>query len=323
MTERRGEFDLIAELLAPLATDPAALGLTDDAAVLPASPDDLVIAKDALVEGVHFLATDPPAGLAKKALRVNLSDLAAMGARPRGYLLALVRPGHIDDAWLEAFVQGLAEDQAAFGLALLGGDTVKTPGPLMLSVTILGHVAPGTALTRGGARPGDDVWVSGTLGDAALGLQVLQGAWSPPDADDAAYLVDRYREPRPRLALGQALHGLATACQDVSDGLLQDLGHIAATSGVAITVDAPAVPMSEAAADAPDALAQALGGGDDYELVFTAPPDGRFRVQAIGRAQSLKLTRIGRVERGAGVAILDADGRPLELTRRGWSHGWS
>ncbi|TVQ29832.1 MAG: thiamine-phosphate kinase [Geminicoccaceae bacterium] len=321
MSTRRGEFELIGELFAPLATDPAALGLRDDAAVLPATTDELVVAKDALVQGVHFLATDPPASVAQKALRVNLSDLAAMGARPVGYLLALVRPPGIDDAWLEGFAAGLAADQARFGLTLLGGDTVKTPGPLVVSLTILGRVAPGTALRRAGARPGDDVWVSGTLGDAALGLHVLQGGWAPADEEAMAYLVERYRRPEPRLALGQALHGLASACQDVSDGLVQDLGHIAWNSGVAIRVEAPALPSSPAAADAPDALIQALSGGDDYELVFTAPKDARFRLQAL--SSEVPLTRIGRVEPGEGVTVFDADGQPMTLTKRGWSHGWT
>ena len=318
----RGEFALIAELLAPLATEPGALGLTDDAAVLAAGTDDLVLAKDALVQGVHFLAGDPPATIAQKALRVNLSDLAAMGARPMGYLLALVRPPGIDDAWLEAFVAGLAADQAAYGVSLLGGDTVRTPGPLVLSVTVLGRVAPGTALLRRGAEPGDDVWVSGTLGDAALGLLVRQGGWTPGDEDAAAFLVDRYRLPRPRIALGDRLRGLAHACQDVSDGLVQDLGHVARASGVAITIEAPSIPLSDAARDAPEALTSALTGGDDYELAFTAPIAARIRLQALARELSLPLTRIGRVAGGGGVAVLGARGERLDLACGGWTHGW-
>jgi len=318
----RGEFDLIADLFAPLATDPAALGLTDDGAVLPAGTDDLVVVKDALVEGVHFLADDPPAAVAQKALRVNLSDLAAMGARATHYLVALVRPARIEDAWLDAMVAGLEADQATYGVSLLGGDTVATPGPLVLSVTALGRVPPGAALTRGGAGPGEDVWVSGTLGDAALGLGVLRGGWSPPD-DDAAALVNRYRLPQPRLALGAALRGVATACQDVSDGLVQDLGHIAEHSAVAVTIEAAAVPLSDAARDAPDALTKALTGGDDYELVFTAPPERRLQIQALARPLALPLTRIGRTAAGSGVVVLDEAGAPLNLDRRGWSHGWN
>ncbi|MEO1092097.1 MAG: thiamine-phosphate kinase [Pseudomonadota bacterium] len=322
MTAPRGEFDLIAELLAPLATDPAALGLTDDAAVVSAGEGDQIIAKDALVEGVHFLPDDPPATVAKKALRVNLSDLAAMGARPEGYLLALVRPPTLSDAWLEAFVQGLAEDQAAFALPLLGGDTVRTPGPLVLSVTILGRAVAGTALLRSGARPGDELWVSGTLGDAALGLQVLQGGWRPADAADTARLIDRYRVPRPRLGLGDALRGVASACQDVSDGLVQDVGHIARASGVGVTLEAAAVPLDLAASGAPTALTAALTGGDDYELVFTAAPAARAAVATASRSAAVPVTRIGSVGPGGGVQVLGTDGTPLTLASRGWTHAW-
>lgn len=318
----RGEFDLIAELFAPLATDPAALALGDDGAVVPAGEGDLVVVKDALVEGVHFLPDDPPATVAQKALRVNLSDLAAMGARATHYLLALVRPARLDDARLEAMVDGLRADQATFGVSLLGGDTVATPGPLVLSVTALGRVPPGAALTRAGAGPGEDVWVSGTLGDAALGLAVLQGGWSPPE-DDAAALAHRYRLPRPRLALGEALRGVATACQDVSDGLVQDLGHVARRSRVAVTIEASSVPLSDAARDGPEARTAALTGGDDYELVFTAAPDRRLQVQGLARTLDLPLTRVGRTAEGCGVVVLDEAGAPLDLDRRGWSHGWN
>jgi thiamine-monophosphate kinase len=186
----------------------------------------------------------------------------------------------------------------------------------------MGRLPAGEALTRAGAAAGEDVWVSGTLGDAALGLTVLQGGWSPPE-DDAAALVSRYRLPQPRLALGEALRGLASACQDVSDGLVQDLGHIAAQSGVAVTVEAAAVPLSDAARDAPDARTTALTGGDDYELVFTAPPERRLQVQALARKLALPLTRIGRTAAGSGVVVLDEHGAPLVLDRRGWSHGWN
>ncbi len=317
----RGEFELIADLFAPLATDPAALALTDDGAVLPAGDDDLVVVKDALVAGVHFLKDDPPFTIAQKALRVNLSDLAAMGARPTHYLLALVRPPGIADAWLEELVDGFAADQAEFAVSLLGGDTVATPGPLVLSVTALGRVAPGTALRRDGAGIGEDVWVSGTLGDAALGLEVLRGAFSP-DETAAAALVQRYRVPQPRTALGRALRGLATACQDVSDGLVQDLGHIARQSGIAVTVEAPAVPLSDAAADGPDALRRALTGGDDYELAFTAPVDRRRRIEGAAREAGVAVARIGRTSPGSGVVVLDAAGRPVEVASGGWAHRW-
>ncbi len=228
-----GEFEFIARRLRPLAAGtPGALDLLDDAALLdPPAGMTLVLTKDAMVEGVHFLADDPTAQIAKKLLRVNLSDLAAMGATPLGYLLALARAKATPDAWLADFCRGLAEDQAEFRVGLLGGDTVSTPGPLTLSLTAVGQVPKGKALRRSGAQPGDDVWVSGTLGDAALGLLVLQGKIeAPPDA--RAHLIERYRLPRPRLALGEALRDVADAAIDVSDGLAADLGHILEASGV-------------------------------------------------------------------------------------------
>jgi thiamine-monophosphate kinase len=227
-----GEFEFIARHLRPLATARGALALTDDAALLePAPGRQLVLAKDAMVAGVHFFAADPPGQIAQKLLRVNLSDLAAMGAAPLGYLLALARPKEITDAWLAEFCAGLAADNAAFEVPLLGGDTVSTPGPLTLSLTAIGELPRGTALLRAGARAGDDVWVSGTLGDAALGLKVLQGAL--PAAEPArAFLIERYRLPQPRLALGEALRGIASAAIDISDGLVADLGHILEVSGV-------------------------------------------------------------------------------------------
>jgi len=322
LTARRGEFELIADLFAPLVRDPAALALQDDGAVLAAGADDLVVVTDALVEGVHFLPDDPPATIGRKALRVNLSDLAAMGAEAEHYLLTLIRPGRLADAWLEELVAGLAKDQAEFGVGLIGGDTVSTPGPLVLSVTALGRVPPRTALTRAGAGPDQDVWVSGTVGDAALGLKVLQGAWAPDD-DTAAALVARYRLPQPRLALGRALRGVATACQDVSDGLVQDVGHLARTSGVSVTLRAECVPLAPAAVDAPEARTAALTGGDDYELVFTAPPTVRPKVTALAASAGLAITRIGRTAEGDGVVVLDEAGQPVMLEHRGWSHGWS
>ena len=276
-----GEFEFIARRLRPLATTPGALALTDDAALLdPAAGRQLVLTKDAMVAGVHFLPDDPPGQIAQKLLRVNLSDLAAMGAAPLGYLLALARPKEISDAWLDEFCAGLAADNAAFGIALLGGDTVSTPGPLTLSLTAIGEVPTGSALLRSGAGPGDDVWVSGTLGDAALGLKVLQGAL---DVTEPArtFLIERYRLPQPRLALGQALRGIASAAIDVSDGLVADLGHILETSGVGAALHADALPLSEAARDLPGARDAALAGGDDYELLFTAPSKRRAEIAAL------------------------------------------
>jgi thiamine-monophosphate kinase len=315
-----GEFELIDRLLKPLAAGyPGALGLEDDAALVrvPAG-QDLVIAKDAIVEGVHFLPDDPPETVASKLLRTNLSDLAAMGAVPLGYLTVLARPRNLPEGWLKRFAAGLAADQERFGCHLLGGDTVSTPGPLTLTLTILGTAPQSQALRRSGAKPGDQVWVSGTLGDAALGLRVLKGLALPED--EALQLVDRYRTPQPRLALGRALLGLATAAMDVSDGLLADLRHIAKASGVAAVVEADALPLSEAGRGVPGALEAALTGGDDYELLFTAPPDAEERLAALSRELALRLTRIGRIEPGTGVRALDAAGRELRLDQAGWRH---
>ncbi|HMR29563.1 MAG TPA: thiamine-phosphate kinase [Geminicoccaceae bacterium] len=315
-----GEFELIGRLIRPLARGcPAALDLTDDAALLDV-PDgqQLVLAKDAMVEGVHFLADDPPELIAGKILRVNLSDLAAMAADPLGYLMVLARPRKVDDAWLEAFYRGLARDQQRFGLHLMGGDTVSTPGPLMLSLTILGLVPRGRALLRSGAGAGDDIWVSGTLGDAALGLRILRGLAA--SEDEALELVDRYRTPRPRLALGQALRGIATAALDVSDGLLADLGHILEESRVGAELRAATLPISPTARNLPGALDAALSGGDDYELLFTAPVAARAAVEAAAGAAAVQVTRIGHIEAGKGLRLIGPEGRPMSPRQAGWRH---
>lgn len=313
------EFSLIARHFRPLA-GPGALDLSDDAALLDPPPGkQLVLAADAMVAGVHFLPDDPPETIGRKLLRVNLSDLAAMGAAPLGYLMTCGFTKGTSDAWIAAFVAGLAQDQAEFGLAVLGGDTVVTPGPASFSLTILGTVAPGQALRRQGARPGDEVWVSGTIGDGALGLLALTGRL-PPDP----HLADRYRLPRPRLALGKALAGIARAAMDVSDGLAQDLGHLARAAGCGAEIRADAVPLSDPARIAlaadPARLARILGGGDDYELLFAAAPEDAARVLAAGAATQTPVTRIGRFLDGAGVIVLDGGGKPLDLPAAGWSH---
>ncbi len=316
-----GEFAFITRHLRPLAAGhPGALDLADDAALLePTAGAQLVIAKDALVEGVHFLPHDTAEHVAQKALRVNLSDMAAMGATPRGYLLALMRPKRLPPEWLGRFSHGLGLDQAAFGLTLLGGDTVVTPGPLSLSLTMLGEAPRGQALRRAGARIGDDIYVSGTLGGAALGLQVLQGRLSPPmTASD--FLIRRYRLPEPRLALGEALRGVAHAAIDISDGLLADLGHVLEVSGKGAEIHTACIPISQAAAPHRGALEAALTGGDDYELLFTAHPEQRPAIQAIGQQLSLSLTVIGQITDGDQLDVLDAKGRPLTVDGIGWRH---
>lgn len=316
-----GEFGLIARHFRPLA-GPGGLDLGDDAALLDPPPGrTLVLAADAMVAGVHFLPDDPPETIGRKLLRVNLSDLAAMGAAPLGYLMTTAFPTDIDEAWIAGFVAGLAADQREFGLSVLGGDTVSTPGPLTLSLTILGHVAPGAALRRGGARPGDGIWVSGTIGDGALGLRAIRGQV----ADDAAgHLAGRYRLPRPRLALGQALAGVARAAMDVSDGLVQDLGHLCRAAGCGAVIAADAVPLSAPARAAlaadPALLATILAGGDDYELLFAVAPGDSARVAVAGRLAGVPVTCIGHFAAGAGVRVRDAAGHDLALDRAGWSH---
>ncbi len=308
------EFVRIARHFRPLA-GPGALGLVDDAAVFTPPPGrDMVVAADAMVAGVHFLHDDPPDLVARKLLRTNLSDLAAMGAVPLGYLLTLSVPRETPDAWFAAFAAGLALDQAEFGIALLGGDTTSTPGPVCLSLTILGTVQPGQALRRTGAGVGDGVWVTGTIGDGALGLLAARG-----EIDDA-FLADRYRLPRPRVALGRVLHGIASAAMDVSDGLVQDLGHICRASGVAAAIEATLVPLSPAARRM-ERLALCLTGGDDYELLLAVPPALDARLKEVASAAGIAVTRIGAFLAGeARVTVLGQNGAVLPLERGGWSH---
>ena len=324
----RGEFELIAKYFAPLAeAAPGAQGLRNDAALFdPAGDDSLVLTLDAMVAGVHFLPGDPPETIGRKLLRVNLSDLAAMGARPLGYLLAAVFPKDIDEAWIAAFAAGLAEDQARFGVALYGGDTVSTPGPLTLTLTAFGEVPRDRALSRTTARAGDLIYVSGTIGDGFLGLEVVRGGL--PDLGEAhrTYLAARYRLPEPRLDLGRRLveTGLASAALDVSDGLAADLGHIAGESGLASEIEAGAVPLSPAARAAieaaPERLAGLLGGGDDYELLFTVASSRAGEVAALAQELDLPLTAIGHMAVGRGLRVRDREGREVALEGTGWRH---
>jgi thiamine-monophosphate kinase len=313
MTGPAPEFSLIARHFRPLA-GPGALGLLDDAALLTPPPgQQLVLAADAMVAGVHFLPEDPPGTIGRKLLRVNLSDLAAMGAEPLGYLMTIALTPGTDDPWLAAFAAGLAEDQAEFGLQVLGGDTVSTPGPLSLSLTILGHVPPGAALRREGARPGDDLWVSGRIGDGHLGLRAARGEIADPEGR----LARRYRLPEPRLALGLALRGLARACMDVSDGLLQDAGHLGRAGGCAVELEGARIPVSDATAP----ITALATGGDDYELLFAAAPGDRAAVEAAGLAARTPVTRVGRFTAGAPhVNLRDATGQDITPAKLGWSH---
>lgn len=318
------EFQIIAQLFAPLAQSfPGALGLTDDAALLPPDTHETVVTVDAMVAGVHFLPDDPPDLVARKLVRVNLSDLAAKGAVPFGVLLAAAFPHGTGQDWLERFAHGLGQDMGEFGIALIGGDTVATPGPLTLSLTAMGRVAAGRAVLRSGAQAGDVVWVSGSIGDGALGLRAARGQLTLAPEHMAA-LADRYRLPRPRVGLGPCLVGLATAGMDVSDGLIQDLGHLCRASGVAAIVDAAAVPLSPGARAALDQdqslLATILTGGDDYELLFTAPSSATASLLELAERSGVPLTAIGRMQVGSGVTVHDASGHVLSLGQGGWRH---
>lgn len=315
-TPRLGEFELIERYLAPLAANlPGAARLKDDAACLSLPPGrDLVVTSDALAEGVHFLKADGPAAIAAKALRANLSDLAAKGAEPLSYQLILGFPESPAPDWMEAFTAQLAREQAEFGIQLSGGDTIRNPGGLLIGVTALGIAPTGRILRRQGARPGDALFVSGTIGDAALGLEVkLRGRSFGAAADD--FFLQRLHWPMPRSKLGPLLIGLADAAMDVSDGLVQDAGHIAAASGCAVVIEAARVPLSapaRAAAHAdPALLATMLRGGDDYEILFAAPPVAAPGIQRAAREAGVTVTEIGRVENGSGVKLLDAAGHDI------------
>jgi thiamine-monophosphate kinase len=317
--EGGGEFEAIARLMRPLAAGaPGALDLLDDACVVPSRPGfDLVISKDAMVAGVHFPPDLPRDLVARRLLRTNLSDLAAKAAEPFGYLLALAWPQGTAWAEREAFARGLAEDGATFGLALLGGDTVTTPGPLIVSATILGWVPAGAMVRRAGARAGDLLAVSGVVGDGGLGL--AQVGLTDPDP----WLLDRYHLPTPRLGLREALRACATAAADVSDGLVADAGHLATASGLALDIELADLPLSAPAAawlagqgDRAAGLARLATSGDDYEVVCAVPPERLAQMQALA---DVPLTVVGRFSEGQGVRVT-ADGRSAPLARAGYSH---
>jgi thiamine-monophosphate kinase len=307
------EFTRIARYFAPLAGEEG-LGLANDAAVLKPPPGrELVLTVDQMLEGVHFLSGDDPSLIARKLLRRNLSDLAAMGAVPMGYLLTTALPTGLEEDWLAGFSAGLAEDQKIYGISLYGGDSSSTRRDISLSATLIGHVAPGAALSRGGAKPGDEIWVTGIIGDAALGLKARRGELTDP----TGYLTRRSLLPDPRVGLDLA--GIVSAAIDVSDGLLQDLGHICRQSGVGAVITADDVPVSQqAAAFGPDMLEARLTDGDDYELVVTVPPE---RVAAFKFAcGALPVTRIGRIVGGEGVEVRDRVGGILRFGKAGWRH---
>ncbi len=325
------EFELVARYFAPLARAFAgAYGLLDDAAVIsPAPGNELVVKTDAIVASIDFPPETAPDLIARKALRVNLSDLAAKGARPRAYLLGLVLPVSVDEGWIAEFAAGLERDQAEYGVHLIGGDLSSTPGPVTVAVCALGDAPIGRIVRRGGARPGDTIFVTGTIGDAVLGLVALRGALAELNDDSRRFLCDRYRLPQPRVTLGPGLIGVATAAIDISDGLVADLRHLCEVSRVDAMVEAKSVPLSPAAREAiasnPQRLATALTGGDDYEVLFTAPPEAAGRIGELARSAGTRITPIGRITRstrgnGTRVAVLDDVGRETCFTAEGWTH---
>ena len=310
-----GEFDLIARIRARVATRAdVVLGIGDDAALLAPPPGrQLVVTADTLNDGVHFPRGTSPADIGWKALAVNLSDLASMGAEPAWCTLSLSLP-QSDPAWIEGFLDGFLDLAGQHDIALVGGDTTR--GPLSIAVTAMGLVEPGRALRRDGARVGDEVWVTGTLGDAAGGLALL-------DREPVPALRARLDRPTPRVAAGRALVGIATACVDVSDGLLADLGHVCARSHVAARIDVDALPASAALMEVigeADRIALQASGGDDYELCFTAPADAGADIGAVSAQLGLRITRIGRIVAGEGVHPVDAKSQPWSSPRRGYDH---
>lgn len=316
-----GEDSLISRYFAPLATDPGAFGLRDDAAVLKAAGEDIVVNTDAIVEGVHFLSDDPPDTIARKALRTNLSDLAAKGAEPAGFVLTLALKAQ-DEAWLAEFARGLGEDIATYGCPLLGGDTVSTPGPLMISVTAFGRVPEGQIVRRAGAQVDDLIVVTGTIGDAALGLAMLQGRLASSNEEP---LIARYRVPEPRNALARAVREHATASMDVSDGLAGDLAKLCKVSGVAAVIETAVLPLSAPASALLDAgmigIEALVAGGDDYEILCTVPEARLASFMTQAEEAGVPATVIGEIIAGdAAPRFVDADGSEVVLKRHSYSH---
>ncbi len=325
-----GEDDLVREFLAPLAAGfEGALGLADDCARFAPTPGtELVLKTDPVVAGVHFFAEDDPADIAWKALAVNVSDLAAKGATPRLYLMALSLPEAPKRAWMAKFAAGLGEVQRAFGIQLAGGDTDRTPGHFSIAITVIGEVAAGRMVRRAAARVGQAIYVSGTLGDAALGLALRTDAALAPllclSADEAAHALRRYLRPQPRLGLAAALRDHASAAMDLSDGLLKDLGRMCRASGVGARVDAARLPLSGAMRRAlgadPTRIGAAIASGDDYEILATVDPAACAAFEAAAVTAEIAVTRIGEITPGPDVRVLGSDGMPISFARQGWDH---
>ncbi|BBF93441.1 thiamine-phosphate kinase [Blastochloris tepida] len=324
-----GEDALIHRAFAPIASHEGAFGLTDDAAAIPVPPSHEVVATtDTLVAGVHFFANDPPEAIARKALRVNLSDLAAKAAEPLGFLLSVALPEGTGPDWIDAFARGLSDDSKRYRIPLFGGDTVRTTGPLVISVTALGTAKPGEVVRRAGAQPGDWVMVTGTIGDAALGLMLRKHlglkALNRLGARDKAHLTDRYLLPQPRLKLAAALRLHATAAMDISDGLAGDLAKLCAVSGVSARIETALLPLSPAAAAAietdPRLLERVVTGGDDYEILMTVPSDDLDAFVSAATRAGVAVTAIGEITAGPGLPVLYGPDGPMKLKQMSFSH---
>lgn len=325
-SSKLGEFDLIAKYFAPLAAGaPGAFGLKDDAATIALKfGEELVVTTDLLSAGTHFFPDDPPELIARKSLRVNLSDLAAKGAKPEGYLLSLALPRDIAADWLSSFAKGLAKDQREFGVTLFGGDTTATNGSVTISITAFGILPGGSMTKRSGAKPGDIVFVTGTIGDAAEGLSLLAGQSKASFTATESALIHRYRLPEPRVAFGQKIRGVATAALDVSDGLVADLEHIADASRVHMTVGVSTIPLSDhrrrTSGTSESEIIAAVTGGDDYEIAFTAPVEKRAAVQKLAAETQTRVSEIGLVEAGEGVSLVGDDGSEIAILHKGYKH---
>ncbi len=328
------EFDWIQTYLRPLA-GPEGLNLLDDAAIYsPRDNQDLILTQDTLIEGVHFFKGEYGAGTASRLMAVNLSDLAAKGARPIGYLLSIAWPNHLSGSelqnWMAAFSRGLKTEQERFGFSLFGGDTVKTDGPMSISATFIGVVPKGEAVLRSGAKIGDGVWVTGNIGDAYLGLQLAQDPSeilaSNPKPEDLWTWEAAFRHPTPRLLFRKTLRSTATACADISDGLLSEAGHIAKASQKRLTINLHDIPLSSASSwwsklkEEETAIVSLATAGDDYELLFTASPEKDALVKSGAAKLNLRVSKIGIVSDGQGVGCLDSNGNCLTIERSGYSH---
>lgn len=316
------EFGLIAELFAPLSRGyDGAHSLRDDAAFIKQQPGKLLtVTTDTIVEGVHFLGGTAPGLVARKLVRVNLSDLAAKGAQPFAVMVNAAFPKDIGWDWLRGFAAGLKQDFDCFGLWLIGGDTVSIPGPLCLGLTAFGWCDPAHSPHRSGAGEGDDIWVTGTIGDGGAGLLAAQNKLPGGTAAESAFLKDRYDLPQPRVDFGVAMAPYVSASMDVSDGLVQDLGHICTASGLGAQVDVGGIPMSSAFTNAGFTPVQAIAMGDDYELLFTASPANAAVLRDCARTCNVDITRIGRMMQGSGVLCLDPKGRDVTPVSAGWRH---